>query len=493
MALAALIATAAPSQATTASPSPTGTASPAPTTTSTADPSPTASATATDSPTGTATPTPTPTSTATPTGSPTSSHTTPPALTPIQAKYAALGGTAGWLGAATTAEDCTTPPGDGCTETFQHGAIYWTAATSAQPVAGGIGARWAATGGAAGFLGYPTSDEVPIRNGVYQLYEGGAIYWSPATGAHTSHGGIRAEFGAKDWENGFLGYPTSDEVPARNGGVYQLYQGGAILWSPATGAHTSGGAVRDAWAATGYEGGPLGYPTTDEVPIRNGGVYQLYQGGAIYWSSGTGAHTSAGGIRAAYAGTGWENGSLGYPITNEACSGSACIQKFQGGTITWIAGITGVHGYNECEWLNNGHSNYPSYGASTVSFAVAESYGSYSAWFIRCQNTAGVYWPDWYTPATVGRSGFKPPGVASGPTRYEYSPRATTPSRRRSASATPGPPCRTRPSTRTRAGAATPAPRSTTSTSRSPRGSGTTRTCGTSPPGPPTTTGRALF
>ncbi|AMM31700.1 hypothetical protein SA2016_1015 [Sinomonas atrocyanea] len=429
LALAALITTAAPSQATTAAPSPTDTASPSPTNTSTADPTATATSTpivtASDSPTGspTGTATPSPTSTATPTGAPTSPPSTPPAPSPIQSKYAALGGATGWLGAPVTAEDCTSPPGGGCAETFQHGAIYWIAATGAHTVGGGVGARWASTGGPTGFLGYPTTDEVAIRDGgVYQLYQGGAVYWSPATGAHTSHGGIRSEFAAKGWENGFLGYPTSEEVPIRSGGVYQLYQGGAILWSPTTGAHSSGGAVRAGWAASGYENGPLGYPTTDEVPIRSSGVYQLYQGGAIYWSPASGAHTSRGGIRAAYAGTGYENGSMGYPVTDEQCSGSACIQKFQGGTITWIAGITGIHGYNECESLNNGHSNYPSYGASAVSFAVAEYYGSYNAWFIRCQNTAGVYWPDWYTPATVGRSGFKPPGVASGPTRYEYSP-----------------------------------------------------------------------
>jgi L,D-peptidoglycan transpeptidase YkuD (ErfK/YbiS/YcfS/YnhG family) len=263
---------------------------------------------------------------------------------------------------------------------------------------------------------------VPIRSGgVYQLYQGGAIYWSPATGAHTSRGAVRGEYAAKGWENGFLGYPTTDEVPIRSGGVYQLYQGGAILWSPATGAHTSGGAIRSGWAATGYENGPLGYPTTDEIALR-GGVYQLYQGGAMYWSPGTGAHASRGGIRAVWAGTGYENGSLGYPVADELCSGSSCIQKFQGGTITWLAGVTGVHPYNECEALNTGRSKYPSYGASAVSFAIAESYGSYRATFVRCQNTAGVYWPDWSAGATVGRSGFKPPGVASGPTRYEYSP-----------------------------------------------------------------------
>ena len=471
--LAALVAGANPSLAATATPTPsptatdsqTATASPSPTDTSTASP------TASPTDTSTGSPTASPTDTAAP--SPTPTQTTAP--TPIQAEYAALGGAAGIMGASTSDEDCMAMPNDGCQEAFQNGAIYWSAATGAHPVmspvvaaylkAGGpaslgypkqdpangadggtkqafedgtafasaagaffttspILAKYTALGAEASYLGYPTSPMVcGLRNGgCYQDYRAGAILWSPATGAISSHGGIRASWAGTGFENGYLGYPTTEEVPIRGGGVYQNYQGGAILWSPATGAHTSHGATRTLWGSTGFENGFLGYPTSDEVPIRGGGVYQNFQGGAILWSPATGAHISHGAIRGAWAAAGFENGSLGYPITDELCDGSGCIQKYQGGTVTWLNGPTGVHPYDECESLNNGHSNYPSYGARAVSFAVAESYGSYNATFVRCQNTAGVYWPDWVTGATVGKSGFKPPGVASGPTRYEYSP-----------------------------------------------------------------------
>ena len=38
------------------------------------------------------------------------------------------------------------------------------------------------------------------------------------------------------------------------------------------------GAIRSLWAATGFENGGLGYPVTDEVGgLRDGGVYQNYQ------------------------------------------------------------------------------------------------------------------------------------------------------------------------------------------------------------------------
>ena len=469
--LAALVAGASPSLAATATPTP----SPSPTATS--SPSPTATATATPavSPTGPATPAVSPTGSPTPTA--TSTPTTPAAApTPIQAEYTALGGPTGPLGMSTSAEDCTTPPNGGCAESFRNGAIYWTAATGAHPVmtpilgayqaAGGpstlgyptqdpanaanggtkqafekgtafasaagaffmtdpILAKYASAGGEAGYLGYPTSLVVCgiAQGGCYQNYQSGAIVWSPASGAVASHGAIRGVWAGTGFERGFLGYPTGDEVAGiRDGGVYQNYQGGAIIWSPATGAHTSHGAIRSLWASTGFENGMLGYPTSDEVPIRDGGVYQNFQGGAILWSPASGAHLSHGAIRNQWAATGFENGFLGYPVTDEQCDGTGCIQKYQGGTVTWLDGPTGVHPYDECESLNNGHSNDPSYGASAVSFAIAETYGSYNATFIRCQNTAGVYWPDWITPGTVGKSGFKPPGIFSGPTRYEYSP-----------------------------------------------------------------------
>lgn len=43
---------------------------------------------------------------------------------------------------------------------------------------------------------------------------------------------------------------------------------GSSCWSPATGAHAVYGAIQDARAATGYEGGPLGFPISSEFSVR---------------------------------------------------------------------------------------------------------------------------------------------------------------------------------------------------------------------------------
>ncbi|WP_077488477.1 Ig-like domain-containing protein [Sinomonas mesophila] len=257
------------------------------------------------------------------------------AQSPIAAKAASLNGA---LGAATTGEVYGLKDNGGY-QCFERGCIVWSPASGAQVSTGAIRDLWAATGFENGRLGYPTTDEVGglKDGGVYQNYQGGAIIWSPTTGAHISVGAIRDLWAATGFENGRLGYPTTDEVGGlKDGGVYQNYQGGAIIWSPTTGAHISVGAIRDLWAATGFENGRLGYPTTDEVGgLKDGGVYQNYQGGAIIWSPTTGAHMSVGAIREIWASTGFESGRLGYPTSEEYATGNdgGVAQNYQGGII----------------------------------------------------------------------------------------------------------------------------------------------------------------
>ncbi|KRE84178.1 hypothetical protein ASG86_06660 [Arthrobacter sp. Soil764] len=260
--------------------------------------------------------------------------------TPIAVKAASLDGA---LGAATTGEVYGLRDNGGY-QCFEHGCILYSPASGAHTSTGVIRGVWAGTGFESGGLGYPVTDEVAgLRDGgVYQNYQGGAIIWSPATGAHVSVGSIRALWAATGFENGRLGYPVTNEVGGlRDGGVYQNYQAGAIIWSPTTGAHISTGAIRGEWAASGFEGGRLGYPVTDEVGgLRDGGVYQNYQGGAIIWSPASGAHMSVGGIRSIWASTGFESGRLGYPTSDEYATGNdgRVAQNYQGGIIHWSPG-----------------------------------------------------------------------------------------------------------------------------------------------------------
>ena len=255
-------------------------------------------------------------------------------------EYVSLGYEHGYLGLPTSDEVCGLRNG-GCYQDFQNGQVHWSPGSGAHATRGAIRDEWRATGWENGPLGYPTTDEVcGLRNGgCYQNFENGSINWTPTTGAHALHGAIRDEWGRTGWENGPLGYPTSGEVCGlRNGGCHQDFQNGQVHWSPGSGAHATRGAIRDEWRATGWENGPLGYPTTGEVcGLRNGGCYQTYQGGSVHWTSATGAHATHGAIGERWASQNWEQGPLGYPTSDEIATGTGSYQMFEGGAIIWTA------------------------------------------------------------------------------------------------------------------------------------------------------------
>ncbi len=130
----------------------------------------------------------------------------------------------------------------------------------------------------------------PDGHGAYVHYQNGSVYWTAQTGAHEVHGAIRAEWASLGWERSALGYPVSDETAAADGvGRYSLFQGGAIYWTPQTGAHIVSGPVRDYWASQGGERGPLGYPLSDPTPLVGGGWSQFFRGGVVTWTPAGGA------------------------------------------------------------------------------------------------------------------------------------------------------------------------------------------------------------
>lgn len=102
-----------------------------------------------------------------------------------------------------------------------------------------ISDKYAALGGANGFLGAPASPETTAPDGVgkYRHYQNGSIYWHPQTGAHEVHGLIRQRWAQLGWELSYLGYPMSDEIDLVDGsGKVSKFQGGQVMWR--TGAST---------------------------------------------------------------------------------------------------------------------------------------------------------------------------------------------------------------------------------------------------------------
>ncbi|MCW2693143.1 MAG: SpoIID/LytB domain [Mycobacterium sp.] len=259
----------------------------------------------------------------------------------IQAKYQALGGAAA-LGPATSTE---TAVAGGTQQSFAYATIFASPATGAFAVQGLILQKYLALGGPAGVVGFPTTDETGTPDGAGRFNHftgngvGASIYWTPGTGAHEIQGDIRSRWANLGWEAGPLGYPVTDEsgTPDGVGRFNHFSQGGSVYWTPSTGAHGVYGAIRAEWAATGWETGPMGYPTTDETgtPDRIGRFNHFTKAGSIYWTPTTGAHVIYGAIRATWAASGWETGPSGYPISDEYGVPGGRANDMQHGRLTF--------------------------------------------------------------------------------------------------------------------------------------------------------------
>lgn len=115
----------------------------------------------------------------------------------------------------------------------------------------------------------------------------GTIDSSPQTTARFDNGAgtvlvqgaILEKYRSLGFSDGTLGPPVGVEQPAANGGRRQIFGGGAVYWSPQTGAHIVHGVIRTTWEYN-YNGpaGPLGYPISDEQPIVGGWKTQFQHG-----------------------------------------------------------------------------------------------------------------------------------------------------------------------------------------------------------------------
>ncbi|MGY1754897.1 LGFP repeat-containing protein [Blastococcus sp. SYSU D01042] len=239
--------------------------------------------------------------------------------------------------------------GGGCYQLFQRGNIYSSPATGTHFVSDPIRQKWYTTGTEWGTLGYPVSSTACglTGGGCYQHFERGSIYTSPATGTHVVRGVMKDKWASVGWEfSAQLGYPVSDEVCGlRDGGCYQSFERGSIYWTKALGARLVTGPVRAHWAALGNENGFLGYPLLDTMcGLVEDGCWQSFEGGSVYWTAGTGTHAVRGQIRTAWQVTGAEWGALGYPVMGEMCGlvNGGCGQHFQRGSVFWSP-ATGAH------------------------------------------------------------------------------------------------------------------------------------------------------
>lgn len=139
--------------------------------------------------------------------------------------------------------------------------VYWPAPYE---VCGAIRDKHNELGGPNSFLLLPTSNELtnPDGHGKRSVFQNGPIYWSAGSGAHPVVNHFFAAWQRNGWEAGPLGYPTSDEiVNSDNVGRRQDFQGGTTFWR-LNQAYYVTGAIRDKWGASGGEAGrpPIAFP-----------------------------------------------------------------------------------------------------------------------------------------------------------------------------------------------------------------------------------------
>ncbi len=154
---------------------------------------------------------------------------------------------------------------------------------------GKIGEKYYAMGGVRSVLGVPKLAEMAAQQGGrFQEFMNGIILWHSRTGAFAIRGAILQHFWANQSETRW-GFPLMDEMNAAKSpttdqqGRYQYFENGLFLWTPATGAHAVHGAILSHFENTGRET-QHGFPMTDEQPWGSNGRKQVFEKGTLYWT-----------------------------------------------------------------------------------------------------------------------------------------------------------------------------------------------------------------
>ncbi len=209
---------------------------------------------------------------------------------PLRGRYTQLGWQGGVMGWPVGPVTCS---GATCSQGYQGGGLYWTAATGAWESYGPLRERYGQLTWQFGPLGLPVGPVTCSGATCSQGYQGGGLYWTAATGAWESYGPLRERYGQVGWQFGPLGLPVGP-VSCSGATCSQGYQGGGLYWTAGTGAWESYGPIRARYGQLGWQFGRMGWPTGGVVcGLAGNACRQSYQGGAIWWSPTNGAWETA--------------------------------------------------------------------------------------------------------------------------------------------------------------------------------------------------------
>jgi uncharacterized protein with LGFP repeats len=226
-------------------------------------------------------------------------------------------------------------------------------------------------------LGAPQSGIVCglIRAGCLQDFDAATIYRTTFGGIRVVADPIRRTWWGIQGQGGPLGYPVSDQSCGLvRGGCTQDFESGS-LYITATGSVLPVAApVRNKYWSLGGQNS-LGYPLANEIcGLAAGGCAQQFENGNIYRSSSTAPVGVFGPPRAVWAAYGNETGVMGYPTSDFVCNQirGGCVQDFQSGSVYQSTdGTFAVSGNVRTAYWNLGGP------ASTLGFpTAAEKCGS---------------------------------------------------------------------------------------------------------------------
>jgi uncharacterized protein with LGFP repeats len=222
----------------------------------------------------------------------------------INAAWDKLGSSGGALGVPVSDE---TYDGEVATQAFSSGRVSWNRLTKVfttvppdlakqltdlqvpiDPTAA-INMAWRAAGGPSGPLGAKQGDQYPVGgDGLAQNFDGGKVFFSPATGANAVENDILAKYESLGGPGGALGFPIANETdgglkPASRLSPFSATDKPVIFWTQDHGAIVVRGAMKAAWDKLGGATGKLRAPMSDQT-VTGDMVTQRFAGGQIAWN-----------------------------------------------------------------------------------------------------------------------------------------------------------------------------------------------------------------
>jgi uncharacterized protein with LGFP repeats len=214
----------------------------------------------------------------------------------IKDKWASMGWENSFLGFPVT-DETATPDGYGRFSFFENGAIYFHPHLGTFAIPRLIADVWKKEGWEKGKLGYPISDEIIKNNNSVQLFEFGAIISNKAGAYKVIFNSLRSQNGLyTKWKqtggvDSYLGdlVTANKNYPKMFKHFFAEFQNGFIYEDGTTAFVIKKGPIFEYYAKQGWETGKIGLPIQDEKVAKDGTVYQNFQGGTIFYTQALGA------------------------------------------------------------------------------------------------------------------------------------------------------------------------------------------------------------